>query len=150
MDPAGLQQIGWIRTVGHNCCRISGFLMRLDNVFAASPDRFSALPLIGPCTKASFATVHKYTVRSKGSPVVEDCQADGLEAPHSRRQIPASIEATKSVAARRCQVQGRDRGHRNEAAKRRLIKPATTKSVIAPAAIPSALWMLRLVPFGKY
>ena len=63
----------------------------------------------------------------EGLPVVEHRQADGLQARHGRREILASIEGTKSVAetARRCQVPGRDRGHRNEATERRLINLVT-------------------------
>src|ERR1700722_19233899 len=39
--PRPIATAGLIRIDGHNCRRISGFVMRLDNVFAASPDGFS-------------------------------------------------------------------------------------------------------------
>ena len=40
--------VGWIRIDGHNCRCISGCVMRLDNVFAASLDGFSPLPPQSP------------------------------------------------------------------------------------------------------
>ena len=39
--PRPIATAGLIRIDGHNCRRISGFVMRLDNVFAASLDGFS-------------------------------------------------------------------------------------------------------------
>lgn len=42
--PRPIATTGLIRIDGHNCRRISGFLMRLDNVSAASLDGFRPLP----------------------------------------------------------------------------------------------------------
>jgi hypothetical protein len=39
--PRPIATAGWITVDGHNCRRISGFVMRLDNVVAASLDGFS-------------------------------------------------------------------------------------------------------------
>jgi hypothetical protein len=63
-----------------------------------------------------------HTVRTKRSSSRKP-QADGLQAGHGRGQDVATIERTKSVAQtpRRCQVPGRNRGRRDEAAERRLI-----------------------------
>lgn len=74
-----------------------------------------------------FATVRHRTVRTKGSLSSKTARLMIFKLVMAAAKFLASIEGTKSVAetARRCQVPGRDRGHRNEAAKRRLINPVT-------------------------
>ena len=63
----------------------------------------------------------------QGRPVADHRQADGVQAGHVGRQDLAKAEGREVVAQsrRRCQVQGRDRGHRRPCRPRRLIGPVT-------------------------
>ena len=69
-----------------------------------------------------FATVRHRTVRTK-EPVVNDRQADGVQAGYRRIKNLAAAQRHKSVAEgdRRCQIQRRHRGHPNAGKPRRLI-----------------------------
>ena len=74
-----------------------------------------------------FATVRHRTVRTKGSLSSNTARLMVFKLVMAAAKILATIERTKSVAEthRRCQVPGRNRGHRNEAAERRLISLVT-------------------------
>jgi hypothetical protein len=59
MGARPIATVGWIRIDGHNCRRISGFVMRLDNDFAASLDGvFARFRLKTPMTLANAMLVH--------------------------------------------------------------------------------------------
>ena len=65
--------------------------------------------------------------------VVNDRQADGVQAGHRRIENLATAERHKSLAedCRRCQIQRRHRGPRSAGKPRRLIAPRHLKSLIA-------------------
>lgn len=59
--PRPIATVGWIRIDGHNCRCISGCVMRLDNVFAASLDGlmgFRRFHLKAPMTLVNAMPVH--------------------------------------------------------------------------------------------
>lgn len=74
-----------------------------------------------------FATVRHRTVRTKSSLSSKTGRLMVFKLVMAAAKDMATIERTKSVAEthRRCQVLGRNRGHRNEGAERRLISLVT-------------------------
>jgi hypothetical protein len=70
--------------------------------------------------------------------VVNDRQADGVQAGHRRIKNLATAKRHKSLAedCRRCQIQRRHRGPRSAGKPRRLIAPRHLKSLIAPLSLP--------------
>lgn len=77
----------------------------------------------------------------QGLAILENRPADGLQAGHGRGQDVATIERTKSVAGthRRCQVPGRNRGHRKRSRRAPLDQPRHPNSSIAPSELPAFL-----------
>ena len=74
-----------------------------------------------------FATVRHRTVRTKGSLVGQDRQADGVQTGQCRCENVATIEGRKSVAQSRPrrQIPKRHRSHQNAGSPRRLIDLVT-------------------------